>query len=171
MERFHCITQLLAHKSPVISRIVFPYSRLTVLVNGPCPCHCLDCRVYTWQWETQTNVKLVYFNHKPVTGRHTYVCTYVHIQICTYIYTYIHTYIHTYIEALALFPGLPRLQFWIACSMQKRREKVASFPGAARLSLAVRNSRRGPGLIHHVMCAAGVILRHTRYCKIAVLQR
>ena len=118
MERFHCITQLLAHTSPVISRIVFPYSRLTVLVNGPCPCHCLDCRVYTWQWETQTNVKLVYFNHKPVTGRHTYVCTYVHIQICTYIYTYIHTYIHSYIHrSISLVPRpspapvLDRLQY------------------------------------------------------------
>ena len=67
----------------------FPYIRLTVLVNGPCPCHCLDHRVYmyTWQWETQTNVKFVYFNHKPVTNRHTYVCTYVR------------TYIHTDIQA------------------------------------------------------------------------
>ena len=87
IEGFHCITQLLAHKSPVVSRIVSPYSRLTVLVNGPCPCHCLDHRVYTWQWETQTNVKLVYFNHKPVTNRHTYICMYVH------------TYIHTDIQA------------------------------------------------------------------------
>ena len=42
---------------------------------------------------------------------------------------------------------------------------LASFPGPARSSLAVRNSRRGPGLIHHVMRAAGVILRHTRYSK------
>ena len=46
---------------------------------------------------------------------------------------------------------------------------VASFPGSARSSLAVRNSRRGPGLVHHVMCAAAVILRHTRYGR-AVLQ-
>ena len=34
---------------------------------------------------------------------------------------------------------------------------VASFPGPARLSLAVRNSRRGPGLVHHVMCAAAYV--------------
>ena len=39
----------------------------------------------------------------------------------------------------------------------------------ARSSLAVRNSCRGPGLVHHVMCAAAVILRHTRYGH-AVLQ-
>ena len=38
---------------------------------------------------------------------------------------------------------------------------LASFPGPARSLLAVRNSRRGPGLIHHVMRAAGIILRHT----------
>ena len=35
--------------------------------------------------------------------------------------------------------------------------EVASFPGPARSSLAVRNSRRGPGLVHHVMCAAAYI--------------
>ena len=46
---------------------------------------------------------------------------------------------------------------------------LASFPGPARSSLAVRNSRRGPGLVHHVMCATAVILRHTRYGR-AVLQ-
>ena len=34
---------------------------------------------------------------------------------------------------------------------------LASFPGPARSSLAVRNSRRGPGLIHHVMCAAAYV--------------
>ena len=28
---------------------------------------------------------------------------------------------------------------------------LASFPGPARSSLAVRNSLRGPGLVHHVM--------------------
>ena len=56
---------------------------------------------------------------------------------------------------------------------QRRATRVllASFPGPARSSLAVRNSRRGPGLVHHVMRAAGIILRHTRYSKIAVLQR
>ena len=36
---------------------------------------------------------------------------------------------------------------------------VASFPGPARSSLAVRNSRRGPGLVHHVMSATVVFLR------------
>ena len=35
---------------------------------------------------------------------------------------------------------------------------VASFPGPARLSLAVRNSRRGPGLVHHVMCATAYVM-------------
>ena len=34
---------------------------------------------------------------------------------------------------------------------------VASFPGPARSLLAVRNSRRGPGLVHHVMCAAAYV--------------
>ena len=34
---------------------------------------------------------------------------------------------------------------------------LASFPGPARSSLAVRNSRRGPGLVHHVMCAAAYV--------------
>ena len=28
---------------------------------------------------------------------------------------------------------------------------IASFPGPARSSLAVRNSRRGPGFVHHVL--------------------
>ena len=32
---------------------------------------------------------------------------------------------------------------------------LASFPGPARSLLSVRNSRRGPWLVHHVMCAAG----------------
>ena len=35
--------------------------------------------------------------------------------------------------------------------------EVASFPGPARSSLAVRNLRRGPGLVHHVMCAAAYV--------------
>ena len=35
---------------------------------------------------------------------------------------------------------------------------LASFPGLARLSLAVRNSHRRSGLVHHVICAAGHIL-------------
>ena len=48
---------------------------------------------------------------------------------------------------------------------------LASFPGPARSSLAVQNSRRRSGLVHHMMRATGVILRHTRYRKIAVLQR
>ena len=34
---------------------------------------------------------------------------------------------------------------------------VASFPGPARSSLAVRNLHRGPGLVHHVMCAAAYV--------------
>ena len=37
------------------------------------------------------------------------------------------------------------------------RANVASFPGPACSSLAVRNSRRWPGLVHHVMCRS---LRH-----------
>ena len=40
------------------------------------------------------------------------------------------------------------------------RLSLASFPGPARLSLAVRNSLRGPGLVHHVMSATVVFLRH-----------
>ena len=35
---------------------------------------------------------------------------------------------------------------------------LASFPGLARLLLAVRNSHRRSGLVHHVICAAGHIL-------------
>ena len=34
---------------------------------------------------------------------------------------------------------------------------LASFPGPVCSSLAVRNSRRVPGLVHHVMCAAAYI--------------
>ena len=37
---------------------------------------------------------------------------------------------------------------------------VASFPGPACSSLAVRNLHREPGLVRHVMSATGVILRH-----------
>ena len=36
---------------------------------------------------------------------------------------------------------------------------LALFPGPARSSLAVWNSRRGPGLVHHVMSATVVFLR------------
>ena len=36
---------------------------------------------------------------------------------------------------------------------------VASFPGPVRSSLAVRNSRRGPGLVHHMMSTTVVFLR------------
>ena len=36
---------------------------------------------------------------------------------------------------------------------------LASFPGPVRSSLAVRNSCRGPGLVHHVMSATVVFLR------------
>ena len=42
----------------------------------------------------------------------------------------------------------------------ERGVQLASFPGPARSSLAVRNSRRGPGLVHHVMSATVVFLRH-----------
>ena len=42
--------------------------------------------------------------------------------------------------------------YWTVCT------KVASFPGPARSSLAVQNSRRGPGLVHHVMCAAAYVM-------------
>ena len=34
---------------------------------------------------------------------------------------------------------------------------VASFPGPACSSLAVRNSRRRPGLVHHVMSATAYV--------------
>ena len=34
---------------------------------------------------------------------------------------------------------------------------LASFPGPARSSLAVRNSHRGPGLVHHVMCGTAYV--------------
>ena len=37
---------------------------------------------------------------------------------------------------------------------------LVSFPGPARSSLAVRNSRRGPGLVHHVMSTTVVFLHH-----------
>ena len=42
----------------------------------------------------------------------------------------------------------------------RRVRRLASFPGPARSSLAVRNSLRGPGLVHHVMSATVVFLRH-----------
>ena len=42
---------------------------------------------------------------------------------------------------------------------------VTSFPGPARSSLAVRNSRRGPGLVHHVMSATVVFLCQHNVCR------
>ena len=47
---------------------------------------------------------------------------------------------------------LPRQH--IRLVLMSRWYYLASFPGSVRSSLAVQNSRRGPGLIHHVMCAA-----------------
>ena len=47
----------------------------------------------------------------------------------------------------------------IGCGLSSCGILVASFPGPARSSLAVRNSRRGPGLVHHVMCAAALQYR------------
>ena len=41
--------------------------------------------------------------------------------------------------------------------MGLRTSLVASFPGPARSSLAVRNSHRGPGLVHHVMSATAYV--------------
>ena len=38
-----------------------------------------------------------------------------------------------------------------------RGSRVASFPGPACSLLAIRNSHRGPGLVHHVMCAAAYV--------------
>ena len=35
---------------------------------------------------------------------------------------------------------------------------LASFPGPVGLSLAVRNLRRRPGLVHHIMCAAAYFM-------------
>ena len=49
--------------------------------------------------------------------------------------------------------------FRLDCHKSESRLLVASFPGPARSSLAVRNSRRGPGLVHHVMSATVVFLR------------
>ena len=45
---------------------------------------------------------------------------------------------------------------------------VASFPGPAHSSLAVQNLRRGPGLVHHVMCTTVVFLRHTMFAVLHV---
>ena len=59
-----------------------------------------------------------------------YVCACV-LHLMLYVYVYVHP-------------------TWWLC--------VASFPGPARSSLAVRNSRRGPGLVHHVMCAAAYVM-------------
>ena len=36
---------------------------------------------------------------------------------------------------------------------------LVSVPELVRSSLAVRNSRRGPGLVHHMIAAAGRVLR------------
>ena len=46
---------------------------------------------------------------------------------------------------------------------------LASFPGPARSSLAVRNSCRGPGLVHHVMSATVVFLRQHNVCRVAYI--
>ena len=34
---------------------------------------------------------------------------------------------------------------------------LASFPGPVRSSLAVRNSRKGPRLVHYVMCGTAYV--------------
>ena len=53
---------------------------------------------------------------------------------------------------------------------------VALFPGPARSLLAGRNSRRGlglaPGLVHHVMCAAGRVFTSAdnNVCRVAYIQ-
>ena len=50
-------------------------------------------------------------------------------------------------------------QFWFSVAV------LASFPGPARSSLAVRNLRRGPGLVHHVMSATVVFLCQHNVCR------
>ena len=53
---------------------------------------------------------------------------------------------------------------------------VASFPGPAHSSLARWNSRRGlglaPGLVHHVLCAAGRVFTSAdnNVCRVAYIQ-
>ena len=42
-------------------------------------------------------------------------------------------------------------------SIQVYSYLLDSFPGPARSSLAVRNSHRGPGLVHHVMRAIAYV--------------
>ena len=68
------------------------------------------------------------------------ITTAVHCSVCTckIMYAWWPPTICTYSPSLVSRPSV----------------HVASFPGPARSSLAVRNSRRGPGLVHHVMCAA-----------------
>ena len=39
---------------------------------------------------------------------------------------------------------------------------VALFPGPVHSSLAVRNSHRGPGLVHHVMSATAYVMAFHR---------
>ena len=46
---------------------------------------------------------------------------------------------------------------WLSGRFCSAVRTLASFPGPARSSLAVRNSRRGPGLVHHVMSAAAYV--------------
>ena len=60
----------------------------------------------------------------------------------------------------ALPRKLARVQELITGRDGKPRGAVPSFPGCARSSLTVRNSLRGPGLVHHVMSATFVFLRH-----------
>ena len=48
---------------------------------------------------------------------------------------------------------------------------IASFPGPARLSLAVQNLHRRRGLVHHVMCAAGRVFMSAdnNVCRVAYM--
>ena len=65
-------------------------------------------------------------------------------------------------------------------SMEERRwrregmregRRVASFPGPAHSSLTVRNSLRGPGLVHHVMSATVVFLHHQIMFAVLPIER
>ena len=50
-----------------------------------------------------------------------------------------------------------RLLMYVSCPKVSQLIHLASFPGPARSSLVVRNSCRGPGLVHHVMCATAYV--------------
>ena len=70
-----CNTQLQADKPLTILSIFLPYRKLTIFVNGPQSLLCFCCKKRTWHLGKQMicNVKVKYFNCKPVQTPYVYI--------------------------------------------------------------------------------------------------